>query len=136
MRSQVLLELLSTTKHLPRRMLQMNPLNSTIITNPVVQYNYVHKFPPKGDFKGHDDEQMLKNMYDAITRLDLWDWLKTYKPEEGKGFLWSTADEITQISNAVLDDGHSGPSFAFCLRHMESIAKNGWEHYYKNILMN
>jgi hypothetical protein len=144
MHRQVLLEVLSHSKpiiqYIPRHITHnktMNPLNSTIITNPISSlHNYIHIIPPVGDFKGQDDEKMLKSMYDAITRLDLWGWLKTYKPEEGKGFAWSRAPEISRISNEVISDGHSGPSFAWAMRNMESIAKNGWEHYYKNIILN
>lgn len=116
--------------------IKMNPMSSTIIANPVIPYNYIHIIPPEGDFKGHNEEKILKNMYDAISKLKLWEWLKTYRPEEGKGFMWSRAPEITQIGNAVVADGHSGASFAYAMRHMDTIAKKGWEHYYKNILIN
>jgi RPA family protein len=111
----------------------MNPLNSTIIANPVAQlYNYI---PPEGDFKGQDDEEMLKNMYNVITRLELWGWLKTYEPEEGKGFMWSRSPEISRIMSATASDGHTGSSFAWTMRHMEAIAKKGWANYYKDKLL-
>jgi hypothetical protein len=141
---QALLEVLTHTRpviqYIPRHNthhIKMNPLNSTIITNPVSHlHNYIHIIPPEGDFKGHDDEKMLKSMYDAISRLKLWEWLKTYQPEEGKGFMWSRAPEISRISNEVISDGHSGSSFAWAMRQMETIAKKGWANYYKDILMN
>jgi hypothetical protein len=135
---QALLEVLSHSKpvfqYIPRHNshhIKMNPLNSTIVTNPIS----IVQIPNEGDFKGHDDEKMLKNMYDAITRLKLWEWLKTYQPEEGKGFIWSDAPEIRRIINETAEF-HSGMSFAWTMRHMDAIAKKGWAHYYKDVHMN
>jgi hypothetical protein len=85
-----------------------------------------------GDFTGHSEEKMLTNMYNAITELNLWHWLRTFTPEKKEGFMWSPAPEISQIGHhpKVDSDGHSGASFAWCMRHMEVIAKEGWHHYY------
>jgi hypothetical protein len=96
----------------------------------------VNAFPAEGNFTGHSEARMLKNMYDAITELDLWDWLRTFTPEKDKGFMWSPAPEIGRISHhpKVDSDGHSGASFAFCMRHMEMIAKEGWHTYYRTII--
>ncbi len=89
----------------------------------------------KGDFSMREDSVILKNMYDAITELNLWDWLKTFTPEDGKGFMFTQNNEITQIMlhNKVESDMHSGASFAWCMRQMEVIAKNGWDYYESNI---
>jgi hypothetical protein len=88
----------------------------------------------EGDFSMRKDSVILKNMYDAITELNLWDWLSTFTPEDGKGFMFTQNSEITQIMlhNKVESDMHSGASFAWCMRHMEVIAKNGWDYYNKN----
>jgi hypothetical protein len=81
----------------------------------------------KGDFSGHSDGEMLKHMYDAITELNLWKWLSEFTPEEGKGFMFSRCNEISQIAlhPKVDADRHSGASFAWCMRYMEEIAKKG-----------
>jgi len=96
----------------------------------------VNAFPAGGDFTGHPDSKMLKNMYDTITELNLWDWLENFTPEKDKGFMWSPAPEIGQIGHhpKVDSDGHSGASFAFCMRHMEVIAKKGWIDYYREYI--
>jgi hypothetical protein len=95
--------------------------------------------PQFGDFTGHTDKHMLKNMCDAISELNLWGWLSTFTPNEKEGFMWSNASEINQIGrhSKVEADGHSGASFAWCMRNMEIIAKNGWNYYYfENIVPN
>lgn len=88
----------------------------------------------EGNFAGHIDRVMLKNMYDAITELNLWDWLRKFTPEENKGFMFTQNNKITQIitHNKVESDMHSGASFGFCMRQMEVIAKNGWDYYYES----
>ncbi len=89
-------------------------------------------FPdPGSSFYPNPDGTLLKNMYDAISRLNLWDWLMNYTPEEGKGFMFSNSPEITAIGQATEADGHSGASFAVCMRQMEFIAKHGWIDYYR-----
>jgi hypothetical protein len=37
------------------------------------------------------------------------------------GFMWSDDKRVNQIGNAVIEDGHSGASFALCLRRCQSI---------------
>ena len=37
------------------------------------------------------------------------------------GFMWSHDKRVNQIGNAVIKDGHSGASFALCLRRCQSI---------------
>ncbi len=93
----------------------------------------INAFPdPGSSFYPNPDAPMLKNMYDAISRLNLWDWLSHFTPEAGKGFMFSSNPEITAIGQAIEADGHSGASFAICMRQMEFIAKQGWIEYYRN----
>jgi len=93
--------------------------------------------PDFGDFNGHSDKRMLTNMCDAISELNLWSWLSTFTPEVGKGFMWSGASQINQIGRhpKVDSDGHSGASFAWCMRNMEVIAKEGWNAYYYDYIV-
>ena len=87
-----------------------------------------------GDFTGHPQEEILKNMYDAITTLKLWKWLETFVPEANKGLMFSDTPEIEAITHLTASMGHSGWSFAFSLNHMSKIAKLGWPEYYRIIL--
>lgn len=84
-----------------------------------------------GDFSFINDshsKQMLEDGYKTITDLDLWNWIANYTPEEGKGFMFSSHDNITKIGNAM-KTGHSGASYGWTMRNMESIAKNGWDKF-------
>ena len=102
---------------------------------PAQRTDYI--IPVPGDFTGCSEAKMLKNMYDAITELDLWHWLHSFTPKEKEGFMWSPASEIGLIGRhpKVDSDGHSGASFAWCMRHMEVIAKNGWHYYYHEFIV-
>jgi hypothetical protein len=87
-----------------------------------------------GDFSFIDDtmsKEMLEDGYQTITDLELWDWMKTYEPEEGKGFIFSNHDNITKIGN-TMKTGHSGASYGWTMRSLESIAKNGWDKFVEN----
>ena len=99
--------------------------------------HHINYVAAPGTFKGHSEEKMLSNMYEAITELNLWGWLGRFTPEKEKGFMWSPASEIGEIGRhpKVDADGHTGASFAWCMRHMEIIAKNGWENYYNEFIV-
>ena len=80
---------------------------------------------------GSDFTPELKMMADTITKLELWDWLCNYSPDKGKGFMWSSDKNITKISNALPQNNHSGATFAYAMRQMEFIAKNGFDEWNK-----
>ncbi len=75
---------------------------------------------------------MLKDADTAITQCGLWDWLRDYTPEEGKGFMFSSHPNLTRINEAMKYGGHSGSSHAWTMRQMEYIAKHGWELFQFN----
>ena len=79
-------------------------------------------------FRPHELD-MLKNAYKAITVTGLWNWLAGYVPEEGKGFAFSNHPNLKKIDEAMKYEGHSGFSYAWTMRQMETIAKGGWENY-------
>lgn len=70
---------------------------------------------------------MLQDADNAITTCELWDWLKEYEPEDGKGFMFSEHPNLTRINNAMKYGGHSGSSYGWTMRQMEYIAKHGWD---------
>lgn len=84
-----------------------------------------------GDFcfvNDKHDAEMLADGYNAITDLNLWNWLENYTPEKGEGFMFSNHENITEICNAMKNSG-SGATFSWTMRNMEYIAKHGWETY-------
>lgn len=93
-------------------------------------------YPRFGDFSGHPQAKMLTNICDAISELNLWSWVATFNPKENEGFMWSDAPEINQIGRhpKVESDGHSGASFAWCMRNMEIIIKKGWYKYHAEFI--
>ena len=72
---------------------------------------------------------MLRDAFQAITVCDLWDWLRTYTPEPGRGFMFGNHPNQERINQAMTYTGHSGASYAWTMRAMEDIAKNGWEDH-------
>jgi hypothetical protein len=75
------------------------------------------------------DATMLSDAYDAITVADLWEYFRRPSTPGKDGFMFSSDPELSALSARMMFKGHSGASFAWTLRQMESIAKDGWEPY-------
>lgn len=84
---------------------------------------------PEIMYCGSNFKESLLNMANAITKLELWDWLKVFTPEDDEGFMFCKNLNISKIENMVSSDGHSGASFAIAMRCMECIAKEGFDHF-------
>ena len=72
---------------------------------------------------------ILENGYKAISVLELWDYMKKHTDS----YMMSTDKEITLISDKMVElgyDAHSGFSFAWTMRQLQTIAICG-EQYYK-----
>lgn len=68
---------------------------------------------------------MYQTAYDAITQLELWEYMKTFN---GNSVMFSTDVNITRIYKKIVELGyneHSGASFGYTIRAMEVIAKDG-----------
>jgi hypothetical protein len=72
------------------------------------------------------EAMMLQDADSAITQCNLWEWLRDYTPEEGKGFMFSEHPNLVKINAAMKFGGHSGSSYGWTMRQMEYIAKHGW----------
>ena len=46
-------------------------------------------------------------------------------PPEETGFMWDNSPLIAELANLTDSDGHSGASFACCLRACQSKLRNG-----------
>ncbi len=80
------------------------------------------------------EKRMLEDAWSAMESVEgSWEYLaRPGVPEEGSGFMFSRDPFITQISNHVDKNGtigHSGSSYGWTMRQMETIAKNGWDNY-------
>ena len=82
------------------------------------------------DFIPNKDERiMISTAVTAITQLELWDFIKDFKENS---FMLSEDKRVNKIYNKIEELGysdHSGVSFGITMRHMEYIAKNGFEKY-------
>jgi hypothetical protein len=74
---------------------------------------------------------MLQDAYDAISQCELWDWMREYTPHANEGFMFDQHPNLARILNAM-KYGHSGSSWGWTMRVMETIAKaGGWEAFKK-----
>lgn len=83
-------------------------------------------------FDAHE-ATMLADAYAAVTTADMWEYLKLSSTPGKDGFMFSKDIELAMITAAMQYDGHSGASYAWVLRQMESIAKGGWDAWVNRI---
>jgi hypothetical protein len=82
--------------------------------------------PPFTTLYSPYESTLLADAHQAITQCDAWSWLATYDPETG--FMVSSHPMLDRITAAMKHgDDHSGASFGFTLRVMQSIATRGWD---------
>jgi hypothetical protein len=64
-----------------------------------------------------------------------WEWVYNFEVDPTRGFMFTIDSTLTKIyeqmemSNAPFPVFHSGASFAFTMREMQYIARNGIESY-------
>jgi hypothetical protein len=101
-------------------------------------YSPMCRCVPIGEFEDLPIEDsrkdILKDAYDTISKLTLWDWLAKPDVPGKNGFVGSTDRTVAEVSDAMSYTGHSGSSFAYVMRAMELIAKRGWDYYVDSIL--
>ncbi len=75
------------------------------------------------------EAMMLQDADAAITECGLWEWMSTYNPPDGKGFMFSNHPNQDKINAAMKFDGHSGASYGWTMRTMQKIARIGWDKF-------
>lgn len=88
--------------------------------------------PLIGDFSWYPCEiyrDGLTKTFKAVTNCNAWGYLSCFNPKSNEG--WTDDAVINLIINEceLLGTGHSGASFAICIRVMQCIAQKGWEYY-------
>lgn len=79
-------------------------------------------------YSKHDCD-MLQDAYDAISKCELWDWMRDFTPGN-EGFMLTQHPNLSMISENMKYAGHSGTSYAWTMRTMQGIAKaGGWDAY-------
>jgi hypothetical protein len=72
---------------------------------------------------------MLQNAHQAITLAEAWHFMRTFSDQS---FMFSNSPIVSDIMKKMSQlgyDGHSGGSFAWTMRQMEFLAKNGKEAF-------
>ena len=78
-------------------------------------------------------EDMIRDIMNAVIsvqesvrhrEIDVWEYLHNYSPPSNTGFMFCDDDIVNRISH-FSNMGHSGSSFAWTMRQLEFIAKNG-----------
>jgi hypothetical protein len=87
----------------------------------------INEWPRVESYK-KDFRPELLEMANAITRLELWEFFRQDTPPRQDGyFLWQHPN-LANIGREI-QTSHSGATFAFSCRHMQYIAKNGFQAY-------
>ena len=70
-------------------------------------------------------QEMLKDVYDVVTELELWDWMKSYNPSGG--FMWTPlTKELKQINKAMKYNDHTGATYGLTMRTIRYMAIKDW----------
>lgn len=74
------------------------------------------------------EEAMKNNVNNMVSKIkndtELYNWFIDFEPENNKGYMWTSHPNINKISELVYADGHSGASFAICLRESKKVLMN------------
>jgi hypothetical protein len=70
-----------------------------------------------------EDAEILKR------EIDVWNYLSTYEPPRGEGFMFSRGDIVVECVQYNMQVGHSGGSMAHTMRHIQLLAKIGFPEY-------
>ena len=86
------------------------------------------------EFASEWSRPYFKSAHQAISRCELWNFLRNFEPEEDKGFMFTRGvPELDRLSEEMqkdpINDGHSGASYGCTMRNMEFIAKNGYQEF-------
>jgi hypothetical protein len=101
--------------------------------------NYLASVPNRGDFAAEPclSDHSLSMLTDGFQAIDKapngWTILARPDVPGNNGFMFSSfkdplVNETMEIINKNIDSGHSGASYGWTMRNMESIAKDGWDH--------
>jgi len=93
-----------------------------------------------GTFEFADECAYLENAHTAISRCELWEWLRTFDPPSGQGFMFCNTPELARITVEMnkedIAGGHSGASYGCTMRAMQFIAIHGFAQYKADYLRN
>lgn len=65
----------------------------------------------------------------SAQEIDVWNYLSTYEPPTGQGFMFSRGDIVVESVQRNMQVGHSGSSMAMTMRQLQLLAKIGFPQY-------
>lgn len=75
-----------------------------------------------GDFVIYDMNfnYMIYNGANVLNKLKLWNWIKSYDPDDG--FMFSEHENTNAVSDELYNDDHTAITFAITMRYLQRIA--------------
>jgi hypothetical protein len=69
----------------------------------------------------------LELTHHAVTNVNGWEFLAEFKPDPKRGFMFTSTSILNEIADEAdrLGAGHSGASFAMCMRALQYVARWG-----------
>jgi hypothetical protein len=65
---------------------------------------------------------LIHNGVEAVNKLHLWDWFRTYEPPADRGYMFDTHPNIDLMMTATDSMGHSGATFGITMRYLQTMA--------------
>jgi hypothetical protein len=87
-----------------------------------------------GDFSwwnSRDDAELCDTAYRAVTKCELWGWLKDYYLPNGTSYVMASCmvPELLMLADDLEEDQHSGSTMNWTLFQMHQCARLGWDEY-------
>lgn len=76
---------------------------------------------------------LLEDAYLAVNAAGMMDWIASYTPEEGRGFMLGSHPNQHLINAHLKFAGHSGASYGWTMRVIQDIARRGWEEHRNHV---
>jgi hypothetical protein len=100
-----------------------------------------HWYYGNGEFEYIRDplsRALYKNIHNAITKTELWGWMRKYKPVENAGFMTHNIPELWRIYETMWEDpiaeNHTNESLDGIILEMSYCAKYGYDALKRDIM--
>jgi hypothetical protein len=80
-----------------------------------------------------DEQEMLQDAYQAIEKANMWEYMKG-EPRGGGGYTFTDDEELRAINRNLEYYGHTGFSFGWTMRTMQTLARKGEEKFIEECL--
>lgn len=67
--------------------------------------------------------------------IDVWNYLSSYEPPSGEGFMFSRGDPVISRIQASMQIGHSGSTMALTMRNLQLLARIGLSKYREGYIL-